>query len=51
MTQQFLSDHAVCARRHLIALENAEKEAGILVLERIAVALRVDITLLFRNDG
>jgi hypothetical protein len=32
-------------------LENAEKEAGILVLDRIAGVLKVDITALSRKDG
>jgi transcriptional regulator with XRE-family HTH domain len=46
-TQQMLADKADCDRRHIVALENGQREAGVKVLARIADALSVPIGSLF----
>jgi transcriptional regulator with XRE-family HTH domain len=46
--QQVLADHAEIERAHLARLEAGEREAGLLILERIAGALEVDVWELLR---
>lgn len=40
-TQQILADHAQIERAHLARLEEGKREAGIMILEKIADALGV----------
>jgi len=40
-TQQVLADHAGIERAHLARLEAGDREAGLLILERIADALGI----------
>jgi len=47
-TQQVLADHAGIERAHLARLEAGEREAGLLILERIAEALGIDVWELLR---
>jgi putative transcriptional regulator len=47
-TQQVLADHADIERSHLARLEEGRREAGIIMLEKIADALEVDIIELLR---
>lgn len=42
-SQQILADHAGIERAHLGRLEEGRKEAGVIILEKIADALEVDI--------
>jgi putative transcriptional regulator len=46
-TQQILADHAQIERAHLARLEEGKREAGLLILEKIADALEVEIVKLF----
>jgi transcriptional regulator with XRE-family HTH domain len=46
-TQQVLADHAAIERSHLARLEEGKREAGIIILERIAQALDVPCGRLF----
>lgn len=48
-SQQLLADHAELERAHLSRLEQGRREAGLRVLERIAVALEVEIEELVRR--
>ena len=48
-SQQLLADHAQIERAHLSRLEDGRREAGLRVLERIAVALEVDVVELLRR--
>ena len=48
-SQQLLADHAQIERSHLTRLEEGRKEAGLRVLERIALALDVEIEDLVRR--
>ena len=41
-SQQLLADHAELERAHLSRLEDGRREAGLRVLERIAIALEVE---------
>jgi putative transcriptional regulator len=45
-TQQVLADHAEIERAHLARLEAGDREAGLLILERIADALGVPVARL-----
>lgn len=47
-SQRMLADHAQIEQAHLARLETGQIEPGVLVLERIAQALEVEITELFR---
>jgi transcriptional regulator with XRE-family HTH domain len=49
-TQQLLADHAQVERSHLARLEEARREAGLRVLDRIAAALGVEIDELVKRD-
>ncbi len=40
-TQQILADHAQIERSHLARLEEGKREAGLMMLEKIAGALEV----------
>lgn len=44
-----LSDHAELERAHLSRLEEGRREAGLRVLERIAIALEVEVEDLVRR--
>jgi transcriptional regulator with XRE-family HTH domain len=44
-----LADHAGIEQAHLARLETGQVEAGVLILEKIAEALEVDIARLFRR--
>jgi transcriptional regulator with XRE-family HTH domain len=48
-SQQLLADHAELERAHLSRLEEGRREAGLRVLERIALALDVDVEDLVRR--
>jgi transcriptional regulator with XRE-family HTH domain len=48
-SQQLLSDHAELERAHLSRLEEGRREAGLRVLERIAIALEVEVEDLVRR--
>lgn len=45
-SQQLLADHAQIERSHLARLELGEREAGLLMLEKIANALGVKVSTL-----
>lgn len=47
-TQQILADHAQIERSHLARLEEGKREAGIMILEKIAEALDVPTWELLR---
>jgi transcriptional regulator with XRE-family HTH domain len=49
-SQQMLADHAQIERAHLTRLEEGQKEAGLRILERIAIALDVEVEELVRRD-
>jgi transcriptional regulator with XRE-family HTH domain len=49
-TQQLLADHAQIERSHLARLEEAKREPGLRVLERIATALSVEIEELVKRN-
>lgn len=42
-SQQILADHAGIERAHLGRLEEGRKEAGVIILEKIAEALEVQV--------
>jgi len=42
-TQQILADHAQIERSHLARLEEGIREPGLMILERIAEALEVQV--------
>ena len=42
-SQQMLADHAQVERSHLARLELGEREAGLLMLEKIALALECKV--------
>jgi len=48
-SQQLLADHAELERAHLSRLEEGRREAGLRVLERIALALDVEVEDLVRR--
>lgn len=48
-TQEILADHAVLGRVYLSEIENGRKEVCVRALERIADALSVSLTELFRG--
>jgi len=48
-SQQLLADHAEMERAHLSRLEEGRREAGLRVLERIALALDVEVEDLVRR--
>lgn len=48
-SQQILADHAQIERAHLARLELGEREAGLLILEKIAFALEVRVADLVRD--
>jgi transcriptional regulator with XRE-family HTH domain len=48
-SQQLLADHAQIERAHLSRLEDGKREAGLRVLEKIAIALDVDVAELLRR--
>jgi putative transcriptional regulator len=48
-SQQLLADHAELERAHLSRLEDGRREAGLRVLERIAIALEVEVEDLVRR--
>ena len=48
-SQQLLADHAELERAHLSRLEDGRREAGLRVLERIAIALEVELEDLVRR--
>ena len=48
-TQQMLADHAQIERAHLARLEEGKREAGLLILEKIATALGVKTAELLRD--
>jgi transcriptional regulator with XRE-family HTH domain len=48
-SQQLLADHAELERAHLSRLEDGRREAGLRVLERIAIALEVEMEDLVRR--
>lgn len=48
-TQQLLADHAQIERSHLSRLEEAKREPGLRVLDRIATALDVEIEQLVKR--
>ena len=48
-SQRMLADHAGIEQAHLARLETGQIEPGILILEKIADALEVDVTELFRG--
>lgn len=43
-----LADHAGIEQAHLARLENGQKEAGLLILQKIAEALNVEVWELLR---
>jgi transcriptional regulator with XRE-family HTH domain len=49
-SQQLLADHAQIERSHLSRLEEARREPGLRVLERIATALDVEIEELVKRN-
>lgn len=49
-SQQLLADHAELERAHLSRLEEGRREAGLRVLERIAIALDVEVEDLVRRS-
>ena len=49
-SQQMLADHAELERAHLSRLEEGRREAGLRVLERIAIALDVEVEDLVRRN-
>jgi transcriptional regulator with XRE-family HTH domain len=48
-SQQLLADHAELERAHLSRLERGKREAGLRALERIAMALDVEVEDLVRR--
>ena len=48
-SQQLLADHAELERAHLSRLEEGRREAGLRVLDRIAIALEVEVEDLVRR--
>jgi transcriptional regulator with XRE-family HTH domain len=44
-----LADHAELTREHLSELENGHKEIGVRALEKIALALEVDLARFFEG--
>lgn len=44
-----LADHASLTREHLSELESGKKEAGVRILERIAMALEVSLSELLKG--
>jgi transcriptional regulator with XRE-family HTH domain len=49
-SQQLLADHAQIERSHLSRIEEAKREPGLRVLERIATALDVEIDELVKRS-
>jgi len=49
-SQQMLADHAQVERAHLARLEDAKREPGLRVLDRIATALDVGIEELVKRS-
>jgi len=47
-TQQILADHAQIERSHLARLEEGKREAGLMMLEKIADALEANVIDLLR---
>lgn len=48
-TQQILADHAGIERAHLARLEEGKREAGLMMLEKIATALDVSLSELLKG--
>jgi transcriptional regulator with XRE-family HTH domain len=48
-SQQLLADHAQIERAHLSRLEDGRREAGLRVLEKIAIALDLETMELLRR--
>lgn len=48
-TQAMLADHAELTREHLSELENGHKEIGVRALEKIALALGVNLHQFFEG--
>lgn len=48
-SQQLLADHAELERAHVSRLEQGKREAGLRALERIAIALDVEVEELVRR--
>jgi transcriptional regulator with XRE-family HTH domain len=48
-SQRMLADHAQIEQAHLARLELGQKEAGLLMLEKIAQALEVKLEEIFRD--
>lgn len=48
-SQQLLADHAELERAHVSRLEQGKREAGLRALERIAIALDVEVAELVRR--
>ena len=48
-TQQILADHAGIERAHLARLEEGIREAGLMMLEKIATALEVSLSELLKG--
>jgi putative transcriptional regulator len=48
-TQQILADHAQIERAHLARLEEGRREAGLMMLEKIANALDMNLSELLKG--
>jgi len=48
-TQQILADHAQIERAHLARLEEGKREAGLMMLEKIADALETSLSDLLKG--
>ena len=48
-TQQLLADHAQIERSHVARLEEGKREAGLMMLEKIAEALEVTLSELLKG--
>jgi putative transcriptional regulator len=48
-TQQILADHAQIERSHLARLEEGKREAGLMMLEKIAEALETSLSELLKD--
>jgi len=48
-TQQLLADHAQIERSHLARLEDGKREAGLMMLEKIAEALETSLSELLKG--
>ncbi len=48
-SQRMLADHAGIEQAHLARIENGQVEPGVILLEKVAIALEVEIAELFRD--